>query len=160
VLVREIAIVYPLVMLGVALIERRWRESAAWGTVFFIFAIFIAWHAMQVAAVVRPDDIASPGWAAAGGWRFVVTMLWLTGPWRVLPFWVASFGIPLALLGWSGWRTSTAIRGALILGGYATAFALFGRPDNFYWGFLVAPLVPLGLLMAPKALVDLSRAAR
>jgi hypothetical protein len=160
VLVREIAIVYLLVMLGSALIERRWRESAAWGAVFFIFAIFIAWHAMQVAAVVRPDDIASPGWAAAGGWRFVVTMLWLTGPWRVLPFWVASFGIPLALLGWSSWRTSTAMRGALTLGGYALAFALFGRPDNFYWGFLVAPLLPLGLLMAPKALVDLSRAAR
>jgi hypothetical protein len=160
VLVREIAIVYPLVMLSVALIERRWRESATWSAVIFIFAIFIAWHAMQVAAVVRPDDIASPGWAAAGGWRFVVTMLWLTGPWRVLPFWVASFGIPLALLGWSSWRTSTAMRGALTLGGYALAFALFGRPDNFYWGFLVAPLLPLGLLMAPKALVDLSRAAR
>ncbi len=160
VLIREIAIVYPLVMLGVALLERRWREAGAWTSIILVFAAFIAWHAMQVAAVVRPDDIASPGWAAAGGWRFVVTMLWLTGPWRVLPFWVASFGISLALLGWSGWRTATGARGALILGGYAIAFALFGRPDNFYWGFLVAPLLPLGLLMVPKALVDLSRAAR
>ncbi len=160
VLIREIAIIYPLVMFGVALLERRWRETGAWATIILIFAVFIAWHALQVAAVVHPGDMASPGWAAAGGWRFVVTMLWLTGPWRVLPFWIASLGIPLSLLGWSGWRTSTGLRGALILLGYAAAFAMFGRPDNFYWGFLVAPLLPLGLLMAPNALVDLSRAAR
>lgn len=160
VLIREIAIVYPLVMLGMALIERRWREASAWSAAVLIFATFIAWHATQVAAVVRPDDMASPGWAAAGGWRFVVTMLWLTGPWRVLPFWIAALGIPLSLLGWGSWRTSTGARGALILFGFVAAFALFGRPDNFYWGFLVAPLLPLGLLFAPKALVDLSRAAR
>jgi hypothetical protein len=160
VLIREIAIVYPLVMLGMAVIERRWREASAWCAAILVFGAFIAWHAGQVAAVVRPDDVTSPSWAAAGGWRFVVTMLWLTGPWRILPYWVASFCIPLSLLGWSGWRTSTALRGALIIGGYMIAFALFGRANNFYWGFLIAPLVPLGLLFAPRALTDLAKAAR
>ncbi len=160
VLIREIAIVYPLVMLGMAMIERRWREATAWGAAILIFCAFIVWHAGQVAIVVRPDDITSPSWAAAGGWRFVITMLWLTGPWRVLPFWTASLCIPLALIGWTGWRTSTARRGALLIGGYMVAFAFFGRANNFYWGFLIAPLLPLGLLFAPRALADLGKAAR
>jgi hypothetical protein len=160
VLIREIAIVYPLAMLGAALIERRWREVSAWAALVIAFGLFMAWHAGNVAAVVRPDDVPSPGWAAAGGWRFVVTMLWLTGPWRVLPFWIASIGVPVALLGWSGWRCATGFRASLMLAGYVAAFALFGRTNNFYWGFLIAPLLPLGLLFAPKALVDLSRAAR
>ncbi len=160
VLIREIAIVYPLVMLGMALVERRWREASVWSGVVLTFALFIAWHASQVAAVARPDDLASPSWVAMGGWRFVVTMLWLTGPWRVLPLWVASACIPLALLGWGGERSATATRATLLLVTYLVMFTMVGRANNFYWGFLVAPLLPLGLLMAPKALVDLSRAAR
>ena len=65
----------------------------------------------------------------------------------------------LSLLGWTGWRSGTAARTTLLLAMYAGAFAFLGRVDNFYWGFLIAPLVPLGLLFAPRALADLIAAA-
>lgn len=159
ILIRELAILYPLVMLFRAVLERRRAEALAWLAAIALFAAFIAWHAAQVALVVRPDDLASPGWTSAGGWRFVVTMIWQTGPLRLAPFWIAAVLVPLSLLGWAGWRHPSGVRGALLLAGYAAAFALLGRPNNFYWAFLIAPLVPLGLLLAPRALVDLSRAA-
>ena len=158
--IREIAIVYPLVMAATALIDRRKGETLAWSAVIAAALAFVAWHASQVALVVRPDDLASPGWSSAGGWRFVATMLWLTGPLRLWPFALASILIPLALIGWAGWRSATGLRGSLLLAAYVAAFALFGRVDNFYWGFLIAPLLPLGLLFAPTALTDLARAAR
>jgi hypothetical protein len=34
-----------------------------------------------------------------------------------------------------------------------------GRPDNEYWGELWAPLLPLGLALAPAALGDLAKQA-
>jgi hypothetical protein len=68
--------------------------------------------------------------------------------------------VTLSLLGWAGWRSAIGQRVTLLLAAYCLAFAFLGRPDNFYWGFLVAPLVPLGLLPAPQALADLLRSAR
>lgn len=159
-LIREHAVVYVAVMAGTALVQRRWKEAAAWAGAIALFAAYLAWHAARVAAVTLPGDLVSPGWSAAGGWSFVVTMVRLTGPLRVAPHWVATILLPLAMLGWCGWRTPAGLRGAVTLALYLAIFACFGRLDNFYWGFLVAPLVPLGLLFAPAALVDLGRNAR
>lgn len=159
VLVRELAVLYPLVMAFAAIVEGRRREALGWLGVVAVFAGFIAWHAGQVDAVTGPDDLASPGWTSVGGWRFVVTMLWLTGPLRLLPFWAAAVLVPLCLLGWAGWRSGIGLRGALLLAGYAAAFATFGRTENFYWAFMIAPLLPLGLFFAPRALGDLWQAA-
>jgi len=30
--------------------------------------------------------------------------------------------------------------------GYMVTFAIAGRADNWYWGLLIAPLLPLGLI--------------
>lgn len=159
-LVRDIAILYAAAMLGAAFLARRRGEAAAWAGAILLFALFMAWHAQQVAAVSLPQDAASPGWADAGGWSFVVTMTQLTGPARALPYWLTALALPLALLGWAGWRTRLGGSVALLLAGYAAMFACVGRPDNYYWAFLIAPLVPLGLFFAPTAVADLVRAAK
>jgi hypothetical protein len=39
-------------------------------------------------------------------------------------------------------------------------FCIVGRPDNDYWGLLLAPLWPLGLLQADRAAAGLWRACR
>jgi hypothetical protein len=36
---------------------------------------------------------------------------------------------------------------------------IIGRPDNFYWAIMLAPLLPIGLAFAPAALRDLIRSA-
>jgi hypothetical protein len=47
-----------------------------------------------------------------------------------------------------------------MLGLWLGVFLVLGRPDNVYWGFLFAPILPIGLAFAPAALRDLVRAAR
>lgn len=158
-LIRELALPFIAAMALLAATERRWREAVAWGAVIAVFAAALALHASAVATHVTASDPLSPGWTKAGGWRFVVTILHLTGPLRLAPQISSAVLVPLALLGWAAWRSSTGGRGALALFAYAGTFLLVGRPQNFYWGLLIAPLVPLGLLFAPAALRDLWRAA-
>ena len=76
-----------------------------------------------------------------------------------MPAWVAAVATPLALLGWAAWSDGYAKRVACMLGLWLAAFLLIGRPDNAYWGFLFAPILPVGLALAPAALRDLFNAA-
>jgi hypothetical protein len=48
--------------------------------------------------------------------------------------------------------------GTLLYLGYGAAFMIAGRPDNFYWGAVVAPAMFMGLAFAPRALSSLTRA--
>jgi hypothetical protein len=155
--IREHAVLLPMVMVAFALWERRWREVGAWALLIAAFALFLAWHAAQVAAVTLPSDPASPGWAGGGGWSAAVAMVQATGPLRLFPAPLAALLVPVALLGWAAWRPGE--RAAALIGANLLMLALFARADNFYWAFLIAPLLPLGLLFAPRALADLGRAA-
>ena len=76
------------------------------------------------------------------------------------PLWLGAVAAPLALLGLLVWRDPLAERVALTVFGYVIAFVFVGRPENSYWGLLIAPLWPLGLLMAPRAIVSLSHNLR
>ena len=82
--------------------------------------------------------------------------------------WIAGLGrtgkrllviLPLALLGAAGWRGTVGTRVALTMGAYVFAFSIAGRQDNYYWGLMYAPLMPLGLTFAPRALADLWKTA-
>jgi hypothetical protein len=84
-------------------------------------------------------------------------MVQATGPLRLLPPSLAALLVPLALLGWAVWRPGP--RAAAFIAANFLLLAFFARPDNFYWAFLIAPLLPLGLLFAPRALAELGRAA-
>jgi hypothetical protein len=157
---RELAIPLLLVMGFCALIEKRRAEAAAWGLALVIAAAALALHAAQVAAIVTPADATSPGWSGAGGWPFVVSMLAKTSAFALLPLPLVALLVPLALAGWAGCDHRFARRVTLWLCGMITAFMLFGRPDNFYWGMMLAPLLPLGLAFAPAALRTLAQRAR
>lgn len=159
-LVRELAIPFLIVMGCWAIVERRRAEAMAWAAALAIAAAALAVHAAQVAAVVSAADATSPGWTGAGGWPFVVSMLARTSLFALLPLPVAAALVPLALIGWVGLDHPFARRATLWIVGMMSAFMLFGRPDNFYWGMMLAPLLPIGLAFAPAALVNLARAAR
>jgi len=156
--IREHAILLPLVMGTFSVLERRWREAGAWAALVAGFALFLGLHADAAAAVTLASDAASPGWSGGGGWQAAVAMIEATGPLRLLSQPAAALLVPLSLVGWSGWRGGG--RAAALLAANLILLAAFARADNFYWAFLIAPLVPLGLLFAPRALADLARAAR
>ena len=158
--IRELALPFVLLMAALALSRRSWREAAAWALVTLLFAVALAWHAGEVAAVVQPSDPASPGWAAFGGWAGLLRMFHLTGPLRWLPTEVGAIAIVLTLFGWATWKSPTGLAATLLYLGYGLGFMLFGRANNFYWGLMVTPAFLIGLAFLPRAFKDLGGVLR
>lgn len=154
-LIRETAALYVLVMLALALVERRRGEAIGWGVALGVFAVVITCHAWAVSRVVMVDDPASPGWHGLLGSGFVVRTLQASTALTALPALVGAPLIGLALIGWSGWRDPRALRVLAVIAAYAALLAVFGRADTFYWGLMIAPLPLIGLVFLPDAARDL-----
>jgi hypothetical protein len=159
-LVRETVLPMILVMGGLALVERRWREALGWMAVIALFAVAMAAHAQMVATVVLPGDLASPGWNAMLGPRFALTSLSMVSSATALPTSLAVVVLLLSLFGWASVATGWALRASLLLLGYAAMLALFARADTFYWALLAAPLSLAGLIFVPRAIATLVSASR
>ena len=159
VLFRELALPYLCVMAVMALRDRNKAEVATWAAAILIFFAALAAHASALSLHVTAADPQSPGWSSSGGWPFILALVHRCSLFGLLPLPLVAIGVPLALLGWASRRHETAERAALLLVGYVAAFMAVGRPDNFYWGILLAPLLPIGIAFAPPALRDLLRAA-
>ncbi|SRR6266404_769895 len=150
-LFRELAAPYLLVMATTALWERRYKEAGAWSAAIIVFAVAVAAHAMKVAELAMPEDHpVSEGWLQFGGWYFVLQTI----PWnQFLPnlSWLGATLLPLALLG----LISTPLDHRLVFTvvGYTIGFLFLGRDNNWYWGFIIAPLWPLGLATVGPVLV-------
>ncbi len=156
-LVRELAMPYLAVMAVIAFFERRRWEALAFAAALAVALVALAVHAQTLAALVRPDDIGSPGWIRFGGWNFVLA----TTKWNLIAIaagkWIAVILAPLSLLGAVRFKTGFGLRLAAILFGYAAGFMIIGRPENDYWGLVTVPIGAVGLAIAPWALFDLVR---
>jgi hypothetical protein len=145
-LLRELAIPFLLVMAALAALEGRRREALAWTAAMAAAALALAAHAMMVAQVTSLADRPSPGWTRLGGWAFVLK----TTQWNLIvaaaPALLAPILATPALFGLFGLKGALARRTALTVFGYAGLFCIVGRPENFYWGLMIAPLWPLGLV--------------
>jgi hypothetical protein len=158
-LIREIAMPYLLVMAAFALYEKQWRQCAAWLGAVILAAVAFTVHIHMAAGLHMPGDFVSPGWLGLGGWDFAIA----TAKWNVflheLPYPLIALALCLGVIGLAGAQDGRARRAAVIVAGYLTGFLVVGRPDNYYWGVLYAPLLPAGFLLAPAALRDLFRKA-
>jgi len=159
-MIRELALPMILAMGGLALIEKRWREAAAWAALVAIFAVYMALHAHWVSEVIRPSDPASPGWSRMLGAQFALKSIAKVTFGIRLPDALAAGLLVLSLFGWGSVRSGWAVRATLLLAGYGTMVALFARADTFYWALLAAPLSFAGLAFLPKAFTDLATAVR
>ena len=158
-LIRELAMPYLLVMAAIALEDKKRGEALAFAAALAIALLGLAWHAHALATLIRATDKASKGWLALGGWPFVLS----AARWNVLILlagqWLAAILVPLAMLGAAARTGPLATRLAILLAGYLGGFLIFGRPENYYWGFIIAPLIGAGVVLAPPAIGDLVRAA-
>jgi hypothetical protein len=159
-LLRELAIPFLAVMAFFALTEHRGREATAWCIAMGVEAAALTIHASNVARMVAVTDSQSPGWTDAGGWPFIIDMMTKSSAFQLVPTATTALLLPLAILGWAGWKHPLAARATLWLVGMVAVFMAVGRADNFYWGMMLAPLFPIGLAFAPRALADLAKAAR
>ena len=159
-LVRELAIVYALICVGLAFREGRRREVMAWAIALAGFVAYYVWHGVMVMQTIGPNDPGyASGWLQFGGLSFDLATARFNGIFMLLPFWVTALMLPLALLGLLAWPSPASPRVALVVFAYLVAFAVVGKAVNVYWGALYAPLLAFGLVWAPPALRDLIAAA-
>jgi hypothetical protein len=159
-LLRELALPYLAVMALFALWEGRRGEAAAWVAAVGVALAALGGHAMAAAAVTTPLDLRSPGWLGLGGWPFVLQ----TAQWNSIvslsPVWLAPLLFPLALLGLLFAPGGLGRRVCVIVLGFAVGVCFVGRSDNSYWGLVIAPLWPLGLVAIDEAVRTLVSRAR
>jgi len=157
---RELAMPYVAVAVGLALWNRRWREVTAWGAGLGVFALCYGLHLTHVAGLIRPDDAAhGQGWLQLGGAGFLVAAAQMNAYLVVMPPWAAALYLGAALLGFAGWNASLGQRTGLATCLFLAAFAAVGHDFNQYWGSLYAPLLCFGAARCPLSLVDLCTAA-
>jgi hypothetical protein len=156
--IREHVLPFVLLMAAFALWHRRWREGAAWAALAALFVAAMAVHLHTVAGLVQPGDPPSASWLTLRGLNGWLSLVVLSSNLRWLPTMLSGPLVLLAVVGWSGWRSAAGAFGTLLYLGYGVAFMVAGRPDNFYWGMMVAPALMIGLALAPMALGGLVRA--
>ena len=158
--VRELALPFVLLMGALALWRGSRRQALGWGLLVALFAAGLAWHLSFAEAQIRPGDAVSPSWLALegiGGWLYKVEHSSLL---NLLPQMVAGPLAVLAVFGWTGWNSPAGRFGALLSLGYALAFMVAGRQNNFYWGVVVVPFLFMGFAWMPFALRSLIESAR
>ena len=157
--IREHALPFVLLMAAMAFWRRDWKEGAAWSALALVFLGLLALHLQMISAQVLPSDRMGYSWFALRGLSGWLSNIVLSSNLRFLPHWLAGPAVILMLLGWAGWRSPAGVFGTFLYLGYGLAFMIAGRPDNFYWGAMIAPAMFIGLAYAPSALASLARAA-
>jgi hypothetical protein len=157
--IREHVLPYVLLMGALALWRREWREAGAWAALVALFAAGMAWHLHLINAQALPSDPTGPSWLALRGLGGFLSNVVLSSNLRFMPHYVAGPLTILMIFGWAGWKSPAGLTGLLLFLGYALAFAIAGRNDNFYWGAVITPVMALGLAFVPMALGSLVRAA-
>jgi hypothetical protein len=143
--IRELALPFVIVMASAALIDRRRREAAAWVALIVLTATTLALHAARVSAIA-PVDGYSNSWLAAGGWCFVLATARTNTVLLVAPSSLVACVVPLMLAALWSWPTRSGRRVAATVTLYMAVFLFVGRPFNWYWGLLFAPLLPVGAI--------------
>lgn len=157
--IREHSLPVLFLIAAHALWQRRWPELAAWVSVILGFALLLWLHGQMVMAVTLPTDHISPGWVTFGGVNRAMMFFYQTSWLRILPQYLAYPLIILSLFGWLSWRNRLGLLVSLCLLGYGMIFAILGRPDTFYWGFLMGPLLGMGMVFLRLSLAPLIQAA-
>lgn len=152
-LVRELALPFLGVMALMALVERRRREALLWLGAIGLCLLALLGHALAVVRHTLPAD-PGMGWVRLGGWTFLLA----ADRWNALLTlkpWLTAVLVPAALAGSLAWGGPVGRRLALALVGYSAGFLVVGRPEDVYWGLMIAPLLPLGWSGAAAAVVGL-----
>ena len=153
--VRELALPFVVLMAAYAGWHRRWPEMAAWVGLIVVFVVGLAIHVHLAEAQIRPGDPASPPWLVLGGlsgWLYKVNNSTFLS---LLPVWISGPLVVLAVFGWTSWRTRMGAFAALLTMGYALAFMIAGRDNNFYWGLIMTPILFMGAGFLPVGLPSL-----
>ncbi len=158
--VRELALPYCVLALGLAWWHGQRREAAMWLVGLVLWAGYLGLHAWQVQQWIPPDAKAhSTGWVQFGGVAFVLATAQMNAYLLLVPQWVTALWFVAAMVGLAAWSSPLGQRVGLTLCLFVVAFSIVGQEFNQYWGAMIAPLFCFGAVQFPAALRDLWRAA-
>jgi len=161
---RELALPYCGIACLLSAWNRRWREALVWAIGIALFFAFIAWHVGQVRAQLAGTDIAaSTGlsqWLRFGALDFVLLTTRMNSLLFAAPGWLLWLYLLSSLLGLSRRADESSHLACLSALAYLLAFALLGRPENFYWGLLPAPLLAWGTAHGVQVIAEWYQATR
>jgi hypothetical protein len=162
-LFRELALPYCVAAWLLAVSNRRWREAAGWTCGIALFFGFYAWHVSQVKAQLAGTEIAQAAglsqWLRFGGLDFVLLTTRMNGLLFAAPAWLLWLFVLAALLGLARRSDASNQLACLAALGYLLAFAFVGRPENFYWGLMAAPLLAWGAAHGVYAVKELCQSS-
>jgi hypothetical protein len=157
---RELALPYCGAAFVLAGWNRRWREAVMWGLGIIGFFAFFTWHVAQVRAQLAGTEVvASAGigqWLRFGGLDFVLLTTRMNSLLFGAPGWLLWLYVLAALIGLARRADETSRLACLAALAYMAAFAIIGRPENFYWGLLPAPLLAWGTVDGIRAIAGYS----
>jgi hypothetical protein len=144
---------------AVAVWQRRWLEALGWAAGMALFGMLLGWHVGQVQAqlATTAGEVSSglAQWLRFGGLDFVLLTTRMNSLLFAAPAVLLWLYLLAALVGLSRRTDATGRLCCLASLAYLLAFAIVGRPENFYWGLMVAPLLPWGVAHAPSVLAEL-----
>ena len=147
-LFRELALPYCVIAYILAIWHRRWLEATGWAAGMAAFGLLLGWHIGQVQGqLVGVTGGAAAGlsqWLRFGGLDFVLLTTRMNSLLFAVPAPLLWLYLLAALVGLSRRTDQTSRLSCLSALAYLLAFALLGRPENFYWGLMAAPLLPWG----------------
>ncbi|MBL8593127.1 MAG: hypothetical protein JNK01_10605 [Devosia sp.] len=153
---RELAAPYVVVAIVLAARERRWGEVGAWALGLVAYAVYFGWHWWMVSQQLGPMDRAyGDGWLQFGGLGFIFATAGFNGLWSLGPVWLPAILLPIGLLGLWAWPKGTLALATVVV--FVVLFAAVGKPFNYYWGALYAPVLMLGLGWAAVAMWEVVR---
>jgi hypothetical protein len=157
--IREHVLPFVMLLAAMALWRRDWKEGAAWTALIAVFLVALAWHLQLVQAQVVSSDPEGPDWLMLRGLSGWLSNVVLSSNLRFLPHFLAGPAVVLMVFGWAGWKSDAGVFATLLYLGYGLAFMIAGRPDNFYWGAIIAPAMFIGLAFVPRAARSLWQSA-
>lgn len=152
---RELSLLFVVIMLLVDFAEGRRREALAWSIGIMGFGVELFFHWIKISGMVTQDLAFKGGWVVVGGWPFVLSASRMDPYLLLAPSWVAAVIIPLLLIGLLGWRSELGLRVGATVGIFMSVFLFVGLPFNQYWGMMYSSFMLLGLLNVPYAFNDL-----
>ena len=142
--IRELSLIYVLLMAAWSLWERRSREAVSWALIAACWVVIYAVHWARASAHT-PADALTNAWVTFGGWCFVLATGRANLGLMLMPATAVAVALPALLLGLWRWGPG-GHRVAITVSAFVGFFLVAGRPDNWYWGLMIAQLLPLGVV--------------
>jgi hypothetical protein len=136
--VRELSAPYCVVCTIVAIVNRRWREAAAWLSGALLYAVYYTWHLLEVHSHQLSSDLGDPSsWMEFGGLQSLLSKVQWHAWLLLTPRAASVLALLLLLAGICTTRTPIHVRVTSAV--YVLFFLLAGKAFNQYWGMVAWP---------------------